>query len=88
MHFVIHAVDKPGIIATRAKHFRAHRVHLDESARHGVDIFTAGSLVADDGETPVALLIPPLMVTAEVYDIAPDVSAERDDRFGDRFRRR
>ena len=28
-----------------------------------------------DGHAPVALLIPPLMVTAEVYDIAPDVSA-------------
>jgi uncharacterized protein YciI len=56
MHFVIHAVDKPGIIETRAKHFRAHRLHLDESRRHGVEIFTAGSLVDEDGETPVGSL--------------------------------
>jgi len=56
MHFVIHAIDKPGIIETRAKHFRAHRRHLDDSAKHGVDIFTAGSLVAEDGETPVGSL--------------------------------
>jgi hypothetical protein len=56
MHFVIHAVDKPGIIETRAKHFRAHRLHLDESRNHGVEIFTAGSLVDQDGETPVGSL--------------------------------
>ncbi|HEY1543497.1 MAG TPA: YciI family protein [Xanthobacteraceae bacterium] len=56
MHFVIHAVDKPDIIATRAKHFRAHRVHLDESRKHGVEIFTAGPLVDEDGETPVGSL--------------------------------
>ena len=57
MHFVIHAVDKPGIIETRAKHFRAHRLHLDESRKHGVEIFTAGSLVDEDGETPVGSLL-------------------------------
>ena len=56
MHFVIHAVDKPGIIETRAKHFRAHRQHLDDSPRYGVEMFTAGSLVAEDGETPVGSL--------------------------------
>ena len=56
MHFVIHAIDKPNIIDTRAKHFRAHRIHLDESRQHGVDIVTAGSLVAEDGETPVGSL--------------------------------
>ena len=56
MHFVIHAIDKPGIIETRARHFRAHRVHLDESHKHGVAIFTAGSLVGDDGETPIGSL--------------------------------
>jgi uncharacterized protein len=56
MHFVIHAVDKLGIIETRAKHFRAHRLHLDESRKHGVEIFTAGPLVDEDGETPVGSL--------------------------------
>ena len=56
MHFVIHAVDKPAIIETRAKHYRAHRVHLDESSKYGVQITTAGPLVAEDGETPVGSL--------------------------------
>src|SRR5262249_47533624 len=56
MHFVIHAVDKPGIIETRAKLSRPHRQHLDESRKHGVEIFTAGSLVDEDGETPVGSL--------------------------------
>ena len=56
MHFVIHAIDKPNIIETRAKHFRAHRQHLDDSLRYGVEMFTAGSLVAEDGETPVGSL--------------------------------
>ena len=56
MHFVIHAVDKPNIIETRAKHWRAHRIHLDESRKYGVEILTAGPLVAEDGETPVGSL--------------------------------
>jgi uncharacterized protein YciI len=56
MHFVIHAIDKPNIIETRAKHFRAHRIHLDESRKYGVDILSAGPLVAEDGETPVGSL--------------------------------
>ena len=56
MHFVIHAIDKPGIIETRAKHWRAHRIHLDESAKYGVQIVSAGPLVAEDGETPVGSL--------------------------------
>ena len=56
MHYVIHAIDKPGIIETRARHFRAHRQHLDQSRQHGVEIFTAGSLVGEDGETPIGSL--------------------------------
>jgi hypothetical protein len=31
MLFVIHAVDKKDILPTRAKFYRAHRVHLDEA---------------------------------------------------------
>jgi len=56
MHFVIHAIDKPNILETRARHYRAHRVHLDESAKYGVQIVSAGPLVAEDGETPVGSL--------------------------------
>jgi uncharacterized protein YciI len=52
MLFVVHAIDKRDILPTRAKFYRAHRIHLDESAKHHVDVLTAGTLVADDGETP------------------------------------
>jgi uncharacterized protein YciI len=53
MLFVVHATDKKDILPTRAKFYRAHRIHLDEAAEHDVDVVTAGTLVADDGETPV-----------------------------------
>jgi uncharacterized protein YciI len=53
MHFVVHALDKKNILPTRAKHYRDHRIHLDRAEAYGVDVVTAGTLVADDGETPV-----------------------------------
>jgi uncharacterized protein YciI len=56
MLFVIHATDRKDAIATRAKHYRAHRIHLDEAESHAVNVVTAGTLVADDGETPVGSL--------------------------------
>jgi uncharacterized protein YciI len=52
MLFVVHAIDKPDIMPTRAKHYRDHRIHLDRANDHQVDVVTAGTLVADDGETP------------------------------------
>ena len=53
MLFVVHATDKKDILPTRAKFYRAHRIHLDDAVKHDVDVVTAGTLVADDGETPV-----------------------------------
>jgi uncharacterized protein len=53
MLFVVHALDKKDILPTRAKHYRAHRIHLDQSENYAVEVVTAGTLVADDGETPV-----------------------------------
>jgi hypothetical protein len=53
MLFVVHALDKKGILPVRAKHYRDHRIHLDKSETYAVDVVTAGTLVADDGETPV-----------------------------------
>ena len=52
MLFVVYALDKKDILPTRAKHYRDHRIHLDHAGEHGVDVVTAGTLVADDGETP------------------------------------
>jgi uncharacterized protein YciI len=53
MLFVVHALDKKDILPTRAKHYRAHRIHLDKSEDYAVDVVTAGTLLADDGETPI-----------------------------------
>ena len=53
MLFVVHATDKKDMMPTRAKFYRAHRIHLDKSEDYAVDVVTAGTLVADDGETPV-----------------------------------
>jgi len=52
MLFVVHATDRQDALPTRAKHYRAHRIHLDEAGHHDVDVVTAGTLVAADGETP------------------------------------
>ena len=57
MLFVVHAIDKAGLLPTRAKFYRAHRLHLDAAGDHDVDVVTAGTLVADDGETPVGSII-------------------------------
>src|SRR5260221_5005249 len=56
VHFVIHAVDKTDALPTRAKFYRAHRIHLDQAGDHGIRVMTAGTLVAPDGETPVGSL--------------------------------
>jgi hypothetical protein len=53
MLFVIHATDRKDGLPTRAKFYRAHRQHLDDAGAHDVDVETAGTLLADDGETPV-----------------------------------
>jgi uncharacterized protein YciI len=53
MLFVVHALDRENILPTRAKHYRAHRIHLDRAEDYHVDVVTAGTLLADDGETPV-----------------------------------
>jgi len=53
MLFVIHATYRKDGMPTRAKFYRAHRIHLDQAESHNVNVVTAGTLVADDGETPV-----------------------------------
>ncbi len=56
MLFVIHAMDKKNAINTRAKFYRDHRIHLDQSEKYAVKVVTAGPVVADDGETPIGSL--------------------------------
>src|SRR5690349_11591183 len=50
MLYVLHALDRSDGIENRAKHYREHRAHLDRAASEGVEIVSAGSLVASDGE--------------------------------------
>ena len=38
MHFVIHAVDRTDALPTRAKFYRAHRIHLDQAGEHGIHV--------------------------------------------------
>jgi uncharacterized protein YciI len=52
MLFVVHAIDRKDAMPVRAKFYRAHREHLDEAGKHDVDVVTAGTLIAEDGETP------------------------------------
>jgi uncharacterized protein len=53
MLFVIHATDFKDGMDSRAKFYRAHRIHLDQAEQYNVDVVTAGTLVGEDGETPV-----------------------------------
>ena len=53
MLFVIHATDFREGMNVRAKFYRAHRSHLDQAEQYDVDVVTAGTLIGDDGETPV-----------------------------------
>ena len=48
MLFVIHATDRRDGMATRAKFYRVHRIHLDQADKYDVDVVTAGTLLADD----------------------------------------
>jgi uncharacterized protein len=69
MLFVIHALDKPGEMPRRAKHYRDHRIHLDQAETHHVDVVTAGTLIGEDNQTPCGSIF--------VIDAADRASAER-----------
>jgi uncharacterized protein YciI len=53
MLFVIHATDFKDGMNVRAKFYRAHRIHLDQAEQYDVGVVTAGTLIGEDGETPV-----------------------------------
>jgi uncharacterized protein len=56
MLFVVHALDRQNGLDNRMKNYRDHRAHLDRAESEGLEILTAGPLVADDGETPIGSL--------------------------------
>lgn len=47
---------------------------VDRGEHHRLRRYTA-AVASADAERPAVLLVPPLMLTAEIYDMAPDVSA-------------
>jgi uncharacterized protein YciI len=53
MLFIIHALDKAGVLPLRLAHYDAHKAFLSDTSPHGVKIVMSGPLVADDGETMV-----------------------------------
>jgi uncharacterized protein YciI len=57
MLFVVHALDRQDGLTTRAKNYRAHRSHLDHAESEGLQVVSAGPLVADDGESPIGSLL-------------------------------
>jgi len=50
VHFVIHALDKPGNLQTRLDNYEAHKAYL---AQAKIKTVISGPLVADDGETMI-----------------------------------
>lgn len=50
MHFIIHALDKPGALPTRLANYEAHKAYL---AKAPIRTLVSGPLVADDGETMI-----------------------------------
>jgi uncharacterized protein YciI len=86
MLFVIHATDKNDGIATRAKFYRAHRVHLDQAERYDVDVVTAGTLIADDGRRQWALSSSSTPRTARPQRRSPAVIPTTSTESGGRFK--
>jgi uncharacterized protein YciI len=56
MLFVIHALDKPGALPERLKHYDAHKAFLSDTSAFGVRIVMSGPLTADDGQTMIGSL--------------------------------
>lgn len=50
MHFIVHCLDKPGMVETRLAHYDAHKAYL---ASKPIDIVISGPLVQDDHSTMI-----------------------------------
>lgn len=52
MHFVVHALDKPGTLDQRLAVIDQHRAYVADAPKtHGITVLMSGPLIADDGET-------------------------------------
>lgn len=50
MHYILHALDKPGAVETRLAHYDAHKAYL---AQAPIRTLISGPLVDGDGETMI-----------------------------------
>ena len=50
MHYIIHCLDRPGMLQTRLATYDKHKAYLSQSS---ITIVISGPLVADDGETMI-----------------------------------
>jgi len=50
MHYIIHCLDRPGMLQTRLATYDKHKAYL---AQASIRIVISGPLVADDGETMI-----------------------------------
>ena len=50
MHFIVHCLDKPGMVETRLANYEAHKTYLGTGP---IDIIISGPLVQDDGVTMI-----------------------------------
>jgi uncharacterized protein YciI len=55
-YFVIHALDKPSVLALRLEHYAAHRSYVETAEGHGVQVVLSGPLQSDDGEMMIGSL--------------------------------
>lgn len=53
MLFVIHALDKPGVLDARLARYDAHKALLADPSPYGIRIVMSGPLIADDGTTMI-----------------------------------
>ncbi|MCQ8242212.1 YciI family protein [Rhizosaccharibacter radicis] len=50
MHYIVHCLDKAGMVDTRLEHYDAHKSYL---ASRPIDIVISGPLVQDDNATMI-----------------------------------
>lgn len=56
MLFVIHALDKLGVLDVRLARYDAHKAFLADPSAYGIRIVMSGPLTADDGEQMIGSL--------------------------------
>jgi uncharacterized protein len=56
MLFVIHAIDRDGVIDVRLAHYDAHKAFVSDVAAFDVQVAMSGPLVSDDGATVIGSL--------------------------------